>query len=944
MIPISRWMLRVFAAFFLIAAPALATPPSQPWAQIGSDLPADASVRFGTLPNGMRYAIKRNTAPKGAVSLRLRIDAGSLMERDNEEGIAHVLEHMAFRGSAHVGDGDMVKTLQSLGLTFGADTNAFTAPTQTVYSFDMPKNDETSVDTALMLMREIAGNLNIDQGALDTERNVVLAEARLRDLPVLHLQKADWSFLYGARAADGLMPIGKQDVVAHATAKLVRDFYEAWYRPERATLLIVGDIDPDAVEAKIKAEFSGWQAKAPPRTVTPFKPPARHANPIALFAEDGAKPYVIYSWLRPFDPSPDNRANESRDVIRFIALGVLNQRLAVMAHGANPPFVSASASHDHTANIADTTNLVVNYRSGQAADGLKTAERSWREIVKNGVRQDEVDQVVAQFRTFFQGNAAAADTTPTPQIMDALLRSVDERTVFTSPATDLALFEGEVKNLKLDRVDGALKFVFGGTGPLTFVSAPAPLDGGVGTVKAALAEGASAVAQGGGDAALPPWPYGSFGKPGAVASSRTVDEFGVTYIRFDNGVLLTVKPTQLRAGQILISVRLGKGRLGLPHDRIVPSWALGSSLVQGGLRGYGIDDLQRYMANRLWGASLSVADDAFVLNGQSRAADLASELQVLAAYVTDPAWRPQAFDQIRTAYAAGLEESAASPSGVLGRAFPGLVHAGDDRWRTPTQQEVSSATLDQTKAIVQDAFASGPIDVTIVGDVTVEDAVRTVAATFGALPARPAPAPKTDGDEKFPDPAADPVVLRDRGADNQAIALIAWPTQGFMADMKLQRTLRVLSEIFSQRLLDELRTREGITYTPGASTIASTNSSRYGYLYALAQLPPDKIENFYAAADQVAADLRDKPVGDDELNRARGPRIEDIQRQQQTNEYWIALLAGSQVDPRLLDVIRTTIPDLQSVTVSDIQKAARAWLQDGHAWRVIVVPEASASH
>ena len=208
MTSLSRWMLAAFAALFLVAAPALSqTPPSQPWPQAASDLPADVSVRFGTLPNGMRYAIKRNATPKGAVSLRFRIGAGSLMEKDDEQGIAHVLEHMAFRGSAHVPDGDMVKKLQSLGLTFGADTNAFTAATQTVYSFDMPKNDTASVDTALMLMREIAGELNISQAALDTERNVVLAEAHVNDVPVTHLQKSDWAFLYGDRAASALMPI-----------------------------------------------------------------------------------------------------------------------------------------------------------------------------------------------------------------------------------------------------------------------------------------------------------------------------------------------------------------------------------------------------------------------------------------------------------------------------------------------------------------------------------------------------------------------------------------------------------------------------------------------------------------------------------------------------------------------------------------------------------------
>ena len=934
----SRWMMAAFAALFLAASPA-ALADTTPWPQAGSDLPADASVRFGTLPNGMRYAIKHNTTPTGGVSLRFRIDAGSLMEHDNEQGIAHMLEHMAFRGSAHVADGDTVKILQSLGLTFGADTNAFTYPTQTVYSFDMPKNDAASVDEALLLMREIAGELNIAQAALDTERNVVLAEAHLRDVPVSHLRKTDLAFLYGDRAAAALIPIGEESIIAHATPQLIRDFYEAWYRPERATLMIVGDVDPAELEAKIKARFANWQAKAPPRAVIAYAPPAQHPLPVKLFSEAGVPPYLVYSWLRPYDASPDNKANEARDVLRFIALGVLNQRLSVLAHGANPPFVSASASHNHMANVADVTELIVSYRADQPLDGLKAAERAWRDAALRGVRQDEVDQVVAQLRTFFQSNASAADTTPSAQVIDGLLRSVDEKTVFTAPATDMVLYENVVKGLTAAQVSEALKFVLGGDGPLVFASSAAPLPGGDAAVTSALAEADTTPLAATTSVALPPWPYGDFGRAGKVATRSTVDDLGITYVRFENGVTLAIKPTQLRGGQILMGVRAGGGRLGLPRDHVSAAWALSGAFVQGGLRRYSLDDLQKRMSGKSWGVSLSVGDDEFTLSGQARAGDLDAEMQVLAAYVTDPAWRPEAFDQMRIAYAANYAENGAAPSGVLSRELYGQLHGGDARWRAPTLDEINAATVDDEKAILAPALRSGPLDITMVGDVTVDQAIASVAATFGALPKRPDPGPPLAGDEHFPAAPLQPVMLTHSGAVNQAVASIAWPTAGFFHDMKLQRTLRVLAEVFAQRLLDELRTREGITYTPGAASYSSLVSPDYGFVYALAQVPPDKISTFYAEVARVADDLTAIKIGDAELERARGPRIEDIQKQQQTNEYWLSLLAGSRQDPRLLDVIRSTIPDLKSVTADDVQKAAKDWLKDDKAYMLIVVPQ-----
>ena len=935
----TRFASAIFA-LALLAVPVVAkdVAPVTPWPQLTSDLAADPAVRFGTLPNGMRYAIRKNNSPKGAVSVRLRMEVGSLMERDREQGIAHMLEHMAFRGSQHVADGDVVRKLQSLGLTFGADTNAFTQATQTVYMFDMPKSDTASIDTSIMLMREIAGNLTIAQPALDTERNVVLAEAHLRDVPAEHLQKSQLGFVFGERPAAALMPIGLEDVIAHADAKLVREFYQAWYRPDRATLIIVGDVDPLLIEAKIKASFSGWKSLAPARPAPRYTARAQYPSTQKLFVEPGAQTVVLFDWITPFDPTPDSKAEETRQVLRFAALAVVNQRFSALEHGPSPPFISAVASHDHVGDIADVTEIEVDYRPTEGVNGLKAAERVWRDAVAGGVRREELDQVIGQLRTFFQSSATASETTTTSFIANSFMRAVDEKSVFTSPAQDLALFDEVARGMTVQNVTAALHQAFSGAGPLVFVASTAPMPGGEAAIASALTDADKTPLVSLQSMATPPWPYDSFGDPGKVTSRSTVDDLGVSFVRFGNGVTLTVKPTQFRSGQILIGVRFGDGRAGLPRNRVVPAWALDSAFVQGGLRRYSVDDLQRRMADKVWGASLMVGDDAFTLRGFSRAADLTTELQILAAYLTDAAWKPEAFDQVRVAESGIQEQIEASPSDLLAREFTGLMHDGDARWRAPTVHEIDAATVDQAKAILATAMASGPLAITMVGDVTVEQAIQSMMPTFAALSLRPAATVAASSDEHFPKPAAQPVRLVHRGAANQAVAAIAWPTGGFFPDMQAPRTLRILSEIFSQRLLDELRTREGITYTPGVSSYSSMLTPGYGFIYALAQIPADKIDTFYNVVDRVAGDLRSQPVGADELERARGPRIEDIQRQQQTNEFWLSLLGGAMDDRRRLDVIRSTIPTLKLVTAEDLQKTAQTWLTGSAAYRVVVVP------
>ncbi len=258
---------------------------------------------------------------------------------------------------------------------------------------------------------------------------------------------------------------------------------------------------------------------------------------------------------------------------------------------------------------------------------------------------------------------------------------------------------------------------------------------------------------------------------------------------------------------------------------------------------------------------------------------------MLAAFVSDPAWAPQAFDQARASYATSLAEQQASPTGVLGHAFSGLIHHGDPRWDQPDAAGVATATLSQTKALLAPALASGPIDVTVVGDTTVDargprggrDLRRAAAARCTGFAGRCRPALPRAGTAAG---RTDPSGCREPGARHHRLADQRLPVRHEAA----AHAARGVGDLLAASARRSAHAREGITYTPGASTVSSIESKTYGYLYALAQIPPDKIATFYASAGAVAADLRDKPVAEDELARARGPRIEDIQRQQQTNE------------------------------------------------------------
>jgi len=917
----------------VVAVPLTAAGAAQ-WPQ--TDVRPDPSIVFGQLPNGMRYLIRHNASPAGGISLRLRIATGSLEENDSDEGIAHFMEHMAFRGSKHFADGEAFKTLEGLGASRGADSNAFTSSDHTVFMFDVAKSDPAAVDTGMTLLRDMASEATIDPKAVDTEREAVLAEGRQDDVAAFHAYKADLTATLGARVADALLPIGKTDVVQNATAQQIRAFYESHYRPENATLLVVGDVDPKVAEAKIIARFSDWRAAAPAVPAPVHKLAALAGPTFTTFTEPGASSSVDMTWVAPYEDNPDTVAQEYRDLARDVALTILNLRLQKLSHAENPPFLSASAVYKKVNGIADMTDVAASCVPGKNAEALRAIHAATIEIVRDGVRADELSEAVASTRVFFEREAADADTMTSAKLAQDYLEVVDDDGVISSPQDNLALFEKAAKTLSVASVNAELHALFAGRGPSVLAVDGAPVEGGTAALAAAFA--APVVADAAPAERVPAWPYANFGRPGKIVAQSRVADLDLTRVTFANGVRATIKPTKFSVGQVMVAVSFGSGRMGLPKDRKTAAWALGA-FGSGGLGKIDVDDIKKVFAAKSWGAAFSLDDDSFALSGATRPEDFASEMQLLTAYLSDPGWRPRAFERAQAGMLSALSQAGGMPAGVYALHASALAHNDDSRWQVPSPDEVRAARVDDAKALLQAALDNGPVEVTVVGDISVADAVKGLQATLGVLPRHFAVPSQASGDEQLPPPRATPLSFTHQGGKDQAIAYIAWPTLGIESDAHQARTLKVLQLIMSRRLFDELRTQDGMTYTPNISSTNSLLTPGYGYLSVATEVPPAKVPDFYAAIDRSIAPLKEKEVSLDELQRARDPHVEDVVHDQQTNAYWLGVLKHSQTDPRWLDLIRTTVPDLKAVTTADVLHAAQTYLTSQKAWKMVVLPE-----
>ncbi len=895
-----------------------------------SDIPPDPAVTFGTLPNGMRYAIMHNATPAGSVSVRFRIGAGSMQESDSQRGLAHFLEHMAFRGSAHVADGEIDKSLERLGLRFGADTNASTEQDQTVYQFDLPKSDDVTVDTALTFVREIASNLTLAPAAAKTEAGVVLSELALRDGPSSRAREAELDFALRDAHATAL-PSGDPATIAKADVGELRKFYQAYYRPERATLIIVGDIDPKRAEQKIKDRFSDWKGTGEAGQDPFLDIPKGRSGEDGLFVEPGTRARMSLLWIGAPDPKPDDLAREKSGLIDTLAMQILNRRFREAAATVAPPFTNASAGSEQIFQAAKMTSLSIGYEPGQWQKALQAAEQIRLATLHTGVTQSEVDRALAQTHASFQTASAGAGTRQSRRLVGEILNGISELDIFTSPVRDLAVADADLKDLKAATVTDALRRIFGTATPLIFMASPTAIEGGEAALKTALLDAESApvavVARADQETTVSAWPYADFGKPGRVVETGKIADMDATTVKFANGVRLTLRPSKLRANQVLVRVKVGGGRLDLPRDHATVAWAAGG-ILSGGLEAMPYADMQRMLSAKTVRTGFNVGEDGFVFSGNTSTDDMNTQLQVIAAYLTSPGFRPEGMEQVKNRYAAQLRQSNASPGTILGQKAPELLHDGDKRWATPSAEDVQGAHIEDLKDLLTPAFQDGALDVLIVGDISTDKAIAAVAATFGALPnrANARVAVTAQNDTHLPADKVTPLDLAHSLQAGQAITSVVWPTHGEFPDVQDDVTLELMADIMQERLFDKLR-GNGVVYSASVGTTAS-RVFNYGYIQAEAQLTPDNAAQFYDTLNDITADLKAGRITADELDRARNPAIQEFEKTRQTNEYWLAVLDGAQENPHLLDMPRKFQAAVQRVGLSDIAAAARKYLAE----------------
>lgn len=911
------------AAFISLAAPVSAEAP----------LPADApiqpdpAVRIGKLPNGLRYAVMENRTPGKMISIRLAVEVGSYEEEDQERGFAHYIEHLAFRSTKLAPNGGFDDRFAALGIAIGKDQNAFTGLSETVYRVDLPAGGTPAAKKLLEWMRSAADGILITPAAVQSELGVVLAEMQARESPMSRVAR-ETALFQGPHLRSSDRDVGGTEAsLRAATASGLQAFYDRWYRPENATIVVVGDAPAAELQQAVEQAFASWTGRG--RAGTRPAPPtqAQQRGLEALTRSDPGLPTQINA-CRVGPPDTDRTpslARLRRDIYSQIWTTILDKRLRHLAAEEDSVVLAADAGVSRDAPDLLSTCFAVAPTNGRWKEALAAAQAELRRFAEQGPTPLEVETVAEELRSRLRAAQTTGGTRNSSAVADQLVTAELNNLVFQDPAAAMETYNLLVAGLTPEDIRKAFAADWSGAGPfLTATAEQAPTKEELVAAWRANEQAAPLAAYA--DRKDSEWVYRSFGKIGKVKTRQDFQNPDFTRFTFENGVVMSFKRTSYQEQGAEIRVRFGWGERALtPQTRV--STALGAGLFpMGGLGKMDFEQIGSALQNTTWAFSMSVDPDAYTLSSSTLANQVPQQMQLLAAYMTDPGFRSLMDDKLPTTIDYMYRAYRTSPNMVAIEALESAIYP--DKPSLPPREVMAAYDVDDFEKLLRPVLTGAPIEVTVVGDMDESYAVNAVAQTFGALPKRrPLGPPSGEGPfRRFPNSLPGPIKARHEGPPEKAAAILVWPLWVATPSRRSEEyAVLLLAQIYETRLLREVRVGMGKVYSPTVSAVTPDDSDE-GYLAVSLDSVPADIDLLTSAARRIARELASGTISQAELDAARDPMIAARLQAQNRNEAWAGILAASLRHPEAMDELLAFERQLRDLSLEDVRKAAAKWI------------------
>ncbi len=906
-----------------------------------TDLKPDTGIEYGRLENGLRYAVMQNATPSNTATLLMRFNTGSINEADDERGLAHFLEHMAFNGSENVPEGELIPRLEKFGLAFGADTNASTGFFETIYQLELPEVNDDIINEALFIMRETASNLLLEPEAIENERGVILAEKRARTSPAFHASIAQLNYFMDGTLIPDRLPIGTEDTIKSVTPEQFRAFYEGYYRPEDTFIVLVGDMETAYASNKISEYFRDWTAKGVDKSIHELKVLGPKPFEATYYSDPEIQTTVSINVMSAPDLRADKKANRKDFYVEALGNRILSRRLAAIAQTEEAPFISAGASTSTTYDAIRISSVSLSSQPENWAQALAAGEQELRKALEFGFTQAELDEQIANSRQSLKVAVERAETRRTSGLARSILGNYSGDVVMTSPEFNRDFFEEYADTITPEQVHAAFKAYWAGIEePQIYISTSEIIENPEEAIKQAYRDSQSVGVQANEVVETAEFAYRNFGEPGKVKSRVNVEDVDFTQIEFENGVRLNLKKTPYQKGVLSVDMAYGKGELFLEDDGTPTRWLLGNALSLGGLKAHSADELRTIMAGKSVGVGHNMGTRQMFMNGGTTMEFLPEQLNLMMAYYLEPGFRDEAkarYDKWISSFYPTLDST---PGGVASRDLERLIRSDNPRFGIPSEEDLRAASLETASSWLDDSKRGESIEIGVVGDIEIDTVIAEVARTFGTLPKVKAAAPVAPADKiklKFANATDRPTVLSHAGEDNTALLRVYWPSPDGRDDMVVRR-MNLLNSMFKLRLVEVLREELGTSYSPSSFVVSPRTYPEFGYLAASLEVNPEDITKAEARIHTLAEEFKNGEFDEDLFERAITPIRENIEESLESNAYWMNIIARSQTDPEIVARHRRRHDAYQEMKLEDLKPLGKSVFNRDKAVVYHIVP------
>lgn len=910
---------------------------------LSARLTLDPKTRAGVLPNGLHYYVRANAYPPKRAELRLAVNAGSIVEDDDQRGMAHVIEHMGFNGTTHFKKNELVSYLQSIGVRFGADLNAYTSFDETVYMLQVPTDTMRLLEQGITVLEDWAHGQLFDSTEVANERGVVVEEWRIGKGANDRMRQQYWPVMFrGSKYADRWV-IGTQESIMSSTPALLRRFYDDWYRPDLQAVVAVGDFDPAVVEEMIKKHFGGIPPSRNPRPRVLADVPANKEPLVAITSDKEATNSVVELFFKLPKDSTVTVGDYRRELESRLFSSMLGARLNEIAQKPDAPFAQAFGGKGSFVRSIDMFEVVALAKPGagnyeRAADALITETRR---VDLHGFLPAELDRAKQNLLRSYERAYAERDKTQSAQIVNEYVGNFLDREPVPGIEAEYALVQRLLPTITLPEVNALASQWITDENRIVLVEGPEKADAPMPTREAMLAvldraskATVAAYTENVSNAAL----VAKMPAPGRVVGTVRMPDVGVTLWTLSNGARVLVRPTDFKADEVRFGAYSPGGSSLVSDADYMSATMAGQIMQQSGVGSFNRIDLNKKLAGKAVSLFPMISGTTEGLSGSASPKDLETLLQLTYLQFTAPRLDTAAAIAFKNQFAAMIGNRSASPEGAFADTFAVTMASHHPRGRPLNAETLAEVNPERAYAVFRDRFAdASDFTFVFVGNVDTAALKPLVAQYLASLPSLNRHEQWKDVGLRPPTGVVEKVVRK--GTEPKSLTYIAF-TGPILYTEQQRFDLQAMTEVVRMKLIEVLREKMSGTYSPGINASASKTPVPQYTIMAFFSSSPENIEPLSRALFQVVDSIQRVGPSQEDINKVKEQMLRAHEVELKQNAYWLNnIMSRDQNGDDMAGFLTKYDAMVKALTPAQVQRAAKQFFNMQNYVRVALVPE-----